>query len=281
MKRKYNLILLSLACLLIISCNPGQEKVTLSKGEVETAVSNKDEMAGTLLEERKDLFRILLLMNEVTGYTLRMEGERERNGSINGTNMSEQLFQRMNQLRAELDEARKNAAQNSELLAEIDELQRSFEAKERELTRLHTDIEVIDEATRKTRDELTQANNELTAENQKQTAENERLKSTIAERRSEERNAWLVAGDELIEAARMIPRANKGVRVGNQSIEITRSKQMLLKRATESYNQAVRMANQSGNRQAAVQARDKALYADKLFQLVTNYESIGETTSDD
>ena len=65
MKRKYNLILLSLACLLIISCDSGQEKVTLSKGEVETAVSNKDEMAGTLLEERKDLFRILLLMNEV------------------------------------------------------------------------------------------------------------------------------------------------------------------------------------------------------------------------
>ncbi|MCR4922321.1 MAG: hypothetical protein K5945_11550 [Bacteroidaceae bacterium] len=276
MYRKKFYILLTIVSLAASACSPGQEKVTMDASELETAVKNKNEMAGTLMEERKELFRILLLMNKVTGYTLQLEGERERSGSINGTNMSEQLFTAMKMLREELDKARQDAAQNKELLAEIDALQHSFEAKEREISRLHTDIEVIDQETMRTAEELVRIQGELAEENQKQTEENKRLESTIKLRRQEERNAWLTAGDELIEAARMIPRANTGIFVGNQSMEITHSKQMLLKRATESYNQAIRLANQVGDRQAGMQALEKVHYADNLFNLATNYKSIGE-----
>ena len=276
MKKKDYFICLLTACLMGTSCGSGQNKVKMDKSELEAAVKEKDDLASTQMEGRKDLFRILLLMNEVTGYTFKLESERELKGSINGNNMAEQLFQRMKLLKEELEEARQNARQNAELLAEIDELQRSFESKEREITRLHIDIEMLDTALVKAVAALDKANKEIEEENRMQTEENNKLKATMAQRQQEERNAWLVAGDELIEAARTIPRAHTGIFVGNQSIEITHSKQILLNRATESYNQAVRMSNQVNNRQAAAQARQKALESHRLFELVSNYESIGE-----
>lgn len=284
MKTYYTFLTALLLLFLTVACSGGKkhsgDSVNISQQEHNSLAEARNQLASVEMEQRQDLFRILLLMNDVTHYAVLLEREREKKGSIQGQQrLADQLFDRMKLLKEQLDEARQTAADNAELLSELNALQRSFESKQQEIARLKNNIRVADEKLRATIREQEEANEQLAATNDQLAATNRQLRSTVSERKRAEWQAWVIAGDELVEAARRIPRANAGLfkmNTGKQSREITTSKQRLLNQATEAYNNAIRTANSQGDRNAAIKAQNKAHEAQRLFNLVTDYKSIGE-----
>lgn len=284
MKKSHILITGLVGLLLTVACSGDKkhsaDSVNISRQERDSLAEARNQLASVEMEQRQDLFRILLLMNDVTHYAVLLERERENKGSIQGQQrLADQLFDRMRLLKEQLDEARQTAADNAELLSELNALQRSFESKQQEIARLKNDIRVADEKLRATIRKQEETNDQLAATNDQLAATIRQLRSTVSERKRAEWQAWLIAGDELVEAARRIPRAHAGLfkmNTGKQSREITTSKQRLLNQATEAYNNAIRMANRQGDRNAAIKAQNKAYEAQRLFNLVTDYKSIGE-----
>ncbi len=260
------------------------------KGKVEMAVSElqkKKDTANELVaahhDRREKLFQVLTLMNEVTINTMRLERIGEGNtASQTGSNltMREQIEGKMELLRQQLDEAREIAKEDAELMAEIEKLQSSFRKREAAIQRLKREDKKLDEQLEQAVIDLEKENEELRNENVRLDETNNQLRSAITNRKRAELDAWILAGDELVLAARIIPKANSMLFSGSQSREITRSKQMILKSATECYNNAIRMGNNNGDRSGANTAHSKALEADRLFNLVTAYQSIGEESVD-
>lgn len=243
-------------------------------------LKDKEDTAQKAVQEhndaRRDLFQIMVLMNEVTINTMKLEqmGEGKNLGS-DQLPMKLQLEEKMKLLKEQLAEAREYAKENAELTAEVERLQNSFLQREQTIRRLAKEDDDLDVKIQAAIDELESETNLLREENQKLVEKNAELRTVIGTRKQAELNAWMMAGDELVEAARTIPRANSKL-IGNQSIEITRSKQMILKSATECYNNATKLGNSYSLIKLAATAHDRAREADRLFNCVTRYESIGE-----
>ena len=252
-------------------------RVKVGVAELKEKEKTAQEVVKEHNDARNDLFQIMVLMNEVTINTMKLEqiGESKNNGS-DGLPMKSQLEEKMKLLKEKLAEARENVKENAELKAEYERLQSSFLQREQTIRRLSEKSDELDEKIQEAINELEEKNIQLRDENRKLEEKNIALKSAIGTRRQAEQNAWIMAGDELVEAARIIPKAHSTMFAGKQSREVTRSKQMLLKSATECYNSATRLANYYGNRVIANKAHSKATEADRLFNLVTDYKSIGE-----
>ena len=247
-----------------------------------TDLREKENTAQIAVEEhndaRKDLFQIMVLMNEVTINTMKLEQITEgKKLTSEQLSMKEQLDEKMEILKKQLSEAREYAKDNAELKKEVKRLQKSFLQREQTIRRLVIEDDSLDVKIQEAIDKLEYENGLLRDENQKLSEKNSELRTAVNTRKRAELTSWEMAGDELVEAARMIPKANSTMFAGKQSQEITRSKQMVLKSATECYNSAIRMANSYGYKEGADRAHNKALEADRLFNLVTEYKSIGET----
>lgn len=242
---------------------------------------DKENTAQEVVQEhndaRRDLFQIMVLMNEVTINTMKLEQMGEgKNLSSDQLPMRLQLEVKMKLLKEQLAEVREYAKENAELTAEIERLQNSLQQRELTIRRLAKEDGDLKLKIQSAIAELESETKQLREDNQKLEEKNTVLISVIGNRRQAEIDAWVMAGDELVEAAKTIPRANT-IFKGSQSKEVTRSKQMILKSATECYNNATRLGNNYNLVNKATIAHTKAKEADRLFICVTNYKSIGET----
>ena len=254
---------------------PKKETVEVPSAEFEGTVDLIDTMTTASNKMREELFQVLMLMNDVTVNTMLLEQEKEGGKDV-AASVNEQLEGRMELLKKQLDIAREHAKENKELTAELNRLEQSFKNRESTIKRLKAENREIDEQLKQAIEDLETETAKLNDENIKLAQNNLETQRTIAKRKQTDMNSWEKSGDELKEAARIIPKAHSPLFAGKQSREITRSKQMILKSATECYNNAIRLANSYGNKKDAERAHAKALEADRLFKLVTNYESIGE-----
>lgn len=247
-----------------------------------TDLQEKENTAQIVVEEhndaRQDLFQILTLMNEVTVNTMKLEqmteGKKQNSEQLS---MKKHLEEKMEILKKQLSEARENAKDNAELHEEVEQLQKSLLQREQTIRRLATEDEDLDAKIQEAINELGHKNRLLSEENLKLSEKIIDLRAAIDTRKKAELASWEMAGDELKEAARMIPKPNSPMFAKKQSIEITRSKQMVLKSATECYISEYKMAKSYGFKEWADRAEKKRLEADRLFNLVTAYKSIGET----
>lgn len=254
----------------------------LNKVKVAVAdLKEKEDTAQNVLEKhdeaRKDLYQIMVLMNEVTLNTMSLEMMKEGKDHTSELPMKQQLEKKMEMLKEQLEEVREVSKENAELTAELERLQNSFHKREQIIRLLTKESGELDEKLQITINEIEERNAKLQQENEMLSVKNAELKKAITNTRKAEVQAWVMAGDELVEAARTIPKANAPAFSGEQSREITRSKQMVLKSATECYNSATNMCNSFGDVATGRQTMAKAQEADRLFKLVTNYEGIGET----
>ncbi len=253
-----------------------KNSVKVSSTEIDVVKDKGDSLVETNNRMREDLFQVLVLMNEVTINTMQLERINESGNNTNVGSIKQQLQDKMELLKKQLAEARKHAKQDKEQVAELNNLERSFKKRESTIQSLQMEDKKLDEQLKEAIKELESETSQLSNQKEMLEHKNAELKKAINKRMKAELNAWEMAGDELVEAARIIPKAHKTAFSGKQSREITRSKQMVLKSATECYNNAIKMGNSIGFINSAKASHSKALEADKLFNLVTNYKSIGE-----
>lgn len=260
-----------------------KEKVKIATEDLNRKKELANEMVNSANDARQELFQVLTLMNEMTINTMKLEMIGEGNVTLHDTTemkMRQQLEEQMRLLKEQLAEAREMAKENQTLVNEIERLQNSLAKREETIQLLKSKSKDLDAKLKVAISQLESENEALSAENQKLSNTNRQIQSTIFDRKRAEMDAWILAGDELVVAAKIIPKANSLLFSGSQSQVITRSKQLILKSATECYNMAIRMGNASGDRTRANNAHAKAVEADRLFNLVTNNQSIGEERYD-
>lgn len=247
MINRRNVVLMSM-CFIVFTISLTSCSAVDSEGESKELVSTDDynqlgkdheAWVEASLEAEKDLYRILVAMSSLTTQTLSLERQREMDGTLKGKPMAEQVQQQLAALKAELEDVRQKAATNDELTAEVNEVQNFIENKEREISRLQKDIHVIDEGIKEAIDQIKAHNEEIAQENELIRMSVQQLQETKKERLQTDQLSWILAGDELVTAAKMIPKASS---YSEQSSAIIRSKQLLLNYAIEScYNVATRM----------------------------------------
>jgi len=258
---------------ILSSGNPSEEKVTLGNDELAIALDENEQLAGEVTDLRKDLFSILVALNGITDDALSLERSRETGGNVNGQSITKQIHAKMDALRERLDDARQRAGKSEELQQEIDRIEKSIFEKEQEIRRLTTKISLVD-------DEIKEAVEELEVENQK-LIENEadlrrvnREKTeAMRERLAVDQRAWIDAGNELVNAARAIPRPSSG----KQGDAIVRAKLLLLRSAQEDcYNVAIRL---NRGTYEAREANRLGNVAHDLFEKAAKRKNIGEDTT--
>ena len=254
---------------LLFSQSP-EEQVTISNDELSAALDENEQLASEATDLRKELFSILLAMNDITDNALSLERNRE-SGSANGKNVAQQIRLKMDILRERLEDARQKAGNSALLQQEINRMEKSLIKKEREISHLNTSIADVD-------DKMDEAVKELEAETRKLRAKEADLKRVNQDRRAavDEKNAidqraWIAAGNELVNAAKIIPRPS----IGRQSDAIVRAKKLLLQSAREDcYYAAVRINSKTNEAQIA---RNLAMAAQSLYERAANRKDIGET----
>ena len=202
---------------LLFSQSP-EEQVTVGNDELSAALDENEQLASEATDLRKELFSILLAMNDITDNALSLERNRE-SGSANGKNVAQQIRIKMDILRERLEDARQKAENSVQLQQEINRMEKSLIKKEREISRLNTSIADVD-------DKMDEAVKELEVETRKLRAKEADLKRVNQDRRAavNEKNAidqraWIAAGNELVNAAKIIPRPS----IGRQSDAIGRA----------------------------------------------------------
>lgn len=252
-----------------------KEKVTVGIKELTALKADTDTLTAVNNDMREEMYEVLMLMNDITINTMKLEQMGEGHQQQK-TSMKEQLEQKMQLLEQKLAEARSGVRENAELLAEVNRLQQSFRQREQTISRLKVESSNLDTEIQRAIDDLQVEVDKLTDVNSQLMTKNNELCSTISLRRSLEIDGWIFAGDQLVEAARIIPKANASWLAGKQSQEVTRSKLNVLRDATECYNSATRRAHDIHDISRRESATAKARQADALFRLVQNNESIGE-----
>lgn len=153
-----------------------------------------------------ELFSILYAMNSISDNTLSLERSRETNGSVKEKRTIDEIQAKMNILRAELEKARQKAGTNEKLHAEIDRLEESLYAKEREIKRLKTDIAIVDDKIEEAIQELEIEKEAIAKKNLAIEQANDSILRTNKNKLDTDQRAWIEAGDAVIMAARTIPR---------------------------------------------------------------------------
>lgn len=224
--------------LILSSCSSsnsssGEDKqIKVSSLDYAQANEDYEEWAEAELEVRKDLYRILIAMNDVTNQTFLLERKRENNGSIQEKSILDQIRQNMQLLKEQLEAAKKEAGQNEQLLADIEKISKTIENREYEINRLRTDIATLDDKIAETVQELKMKKQEMEEEMNEIDNAVVRWRSTKEERVKAAQNALILAGDKVVAAAQMLPYdKNNSIRIlKNFAIE-------------ECYNEAIRIQN--------------------------------------
>ena len=253
---------------LLFSQSP-EEQVSIGNDELSAALDENEQLASEATDLRKELFSILLAMNDITDNALSLERNRE-SGSANGKNVAQQIRIKMDILRERLEDARQKAGNSAQLQQEINRIEKSLIKKEREISRLNTSITDVD-------DKMDEAVKELEVETRKLRAKEADLKrvnqdrrATVSEKNAVDQRAWIAAGNELVNAAKIIPRPS----IGRQSDAIVRAKKLLLQSAREDcYYVAVRINPKTNEAQIA---RNLAMAAQSLYERAANRKDIGE-----
>ena len=253
---------------LLFSQSP-EEQVSIGNDELSAALDENEQLASEATDLRKELFSILLAMNDITDNALSLERNRE-SGSANGKNVAQQIRIKMDILRERLEDARQKAGNSAQLQQEINRIEKSLIKKEREISRLNTSITDVD-------DKMDEAVKELEVETRKLRAKEADLKRVNQDRRAavNEKNAidqraWIAAGNELVNAAKIIPRPS----IGRQSDAIVRAKKLLLQSAREDcYYVAVRINPKTNEAQIA---RNLAMATQSLYERAAKRKDIGE-----
>jgi len=250
--------------------------VKIDADELKNIENTADTALDQHIKARKDIYQILVLMNEVTINTMKLEQVGE--GKIQGNNqasMKQQLQEKMKLLKEQLAEAREYAKENAELTAELEQLQHSFVQREQTIKRLTQEGADLDRDIALAIEKLKIENENLRAENDRLANKNAELGATVNSRKRSEISAWEIAGGELVNAARIIPKGNVGgLLQGNQSMENKRSRQKTLQNAFNCYNDGIRLANRYGNPEYARALQRKAIEADRLLQNVNEDKDI-------
>lgn len=249
-----------------------KEEVAVANDDLATALDENEQMANEATDLRKDLFSILLALNGITDETLSLERNRETDGYAKGQNVAKEIHVRMDALRDQLADARRKAGKNEPLQKEIDRLEKSFNAKKQEIRRLTTSIARVDGDIEKAVKDLEVETNKLKEQESELKRVNEQRRAAINKRKAIDQQAWIFAGDELVRAARIIPRPS----IGKQSNAIVNAKKLLLKSAWQDcYNVAIRINPRTS---LAADARYLSNEARSLYQRASNRKDIGEKT---
>ena len=249
-----------------------KEEVAVANDDLATALDENEQMANEATDLRKDLFSILLALNGITDETLSLERNRETDGYAKGQNVAKEIHVRMDALRDQLADARRKAGKNEPLQKEIDRLEKSFNAKKQEIRRLTTSIARVDGDIEKAVKDLEVETNKLKEQESELKRVNEQRRAAINKRKAIDQQAWIFAGDELVRAARIIPRPS----IGKQSNAIVNAKKLLLKSAWQDcYNVAIRINPRTS---LAADARYLPNEARSLYQRASNRKDIGEKT---
>jgi chromosome segregation ATPase len=259
----------------LFSDKTSEETVTLGKDELATSLDENDQLASEVTDLRKELFSILVAMNSITDDALTMERNREGGGN-NGESVTQQIHAKMNALRDQLEEARRKAGKSEELQDEIDRLERSLFEKEREVRRLSTSIAIVDDEIEETIKELEKEVDKLSEKESDIRNVNNQKIAAMNEKTAVDQQAWINAGNEMVKAARTIPRPHSSWNDGEQSRAIVKAKQLLLKSAQEDcYHVAIRINRGTSEAHEAIRLTNEAHL---LFEKATRREDIGEST---
>ena len=246
------------------------EQVAVADNDLATALDENEHLASEATDLRKDLFSILLALNGITDETLVLERSRETDGYANRQNVAMQIHARMDALRDQLADARQRAGNSEQLQQEIDRLEKSFIAKKQEIKRLTNSIAKVDDDIEKAVEELEVETSKLKDKESELKRVNEKRRATINEKTAIDQRAWIFAGDELVRAARIIPRPS----IGRQSNAIVDAKKLLLRSAWEDcYDVAIRINPRTSS---AADARYLSNEARSLYQRASNRKDIGE-----
>ena len=248
-----------------------EDQITLGKDELANALDANEQLAGKVTDMRKDLFGILVALNGITDDALSLERSREIGGNVNGKSVTLQIHAKMETLRERLDDVRLKAGKNEELQEEIDRIERSIFEKEQEIRRLSTKISMVDEEIEEAVEELEKENKKLIENEADLRRINSEKAEAMRERLAVDQRAWKDAGNELVNAAKVIPRPSSDKQGG----AIVRAKLLLLKSAQEDcYNVAIRLNRGTDE---AREANRLANVAHNLFEMAAKRINIGES----
>ena len=249
-----------------------KEEVAVANDDLATALDENEQLANEATDLRKDLFSILLALNGITDEALSLERNRENDGYASGQNVAMQIHARMDALRDQLADARRKAGKSEPLQQEIDRLEKSFIAKQKEVKRLTTSITKVDKDIEKAVKELEVETSKLKKKESELKQVNEQRRAAVNQNTAIDQQAWIFAGDELVRAARIIPRPS----IGKQSNAIVDAKKLLLKSAWQDcYGVAIRINPKTS---LAADARYLSNDARSLYQRASNRKDIGEKT---
>ena len=267
-------------CLTVSSCGSGssndgseaeEDSVYVSEREMNATSDELDALAGANMEMRKDLYRILLEMDNIAGDAFVLERDRENNGAVKNKSMVERINMRMASVKKQLEEAREKAGNNEQLRSTIDMLERSISVKEQEIKHLNTIIKTKDEQLHQAYNDLQEKHSALEIAHSELTQTNQELRQAKQQLQDDERNSWVQAGDALVQAAKMIPRPKR--KNATYSLQVKNAKLRIMNKAIECYNRAIRLGDHS--------AEAKGHEVNRLQNLVRANESIGEEEMDD
>ena len=248
-----------------------EEQVALGEDELSDALDENEQLAGETTDLRKDLFSILLALNGITDDALALERGRET-GNAGTKRVTQQIHLKMDVLRSRIEDVRQKAGNNDQLQREIDRLEKSLIKKEREISRLNSSIADVDDKMDKAVKELEIETSKLKAKEADLKRVNQDRQAAVSEKNAIDQRAWIAAGNELVNAAKIIPRPS----IGRQSDAIVRAKKLLLQSAREDcYYVAVRINPKTNEAQIA---RNLAIAAQSLYERAAKRKDIGERT---
>lgn len=247
-----------------------KEEVAIANDDLAAALDENEHLANEATDLRKDLFSILLALNGITDDALTLERNRENDGYADGQSVAKQIHARMDALRGQLADARRKAGKSEQLQQEIDRLEKSFIAKKQEVKRLTNFIAKVDDDIEKTVKELEVETDKLKEKEIELKRVNEQRRAVFNEKTAIDQQSWIFAGDELVRAARIIPRPS----IGRQSNAIVDAKKLLLRSAWEDcYDVAIRI---NPGTTLAADARYLSNDARSLYQRASQRKDIGE-----
>lgn len=248
-----------------------EEQVALGEDELSDVLDENEQLASETTDLRKDLFSILLALNGITDDALALERGREI-GRASTKRVTQQIHIKMDVLRSRIEDARQRAGNNDQLQREIDRLEKSLIKKEREISRLNTSIADVNDKIGEAVKDLEVETGKLKAKEADLKRVNQDRQAAVSEKNAIDQRAWIAAGNELVNAAKMIPRPS----IGRQSDAIVRAKKLLLQSARiDCYYVAVRINPETNEAQIA---RNLAIAAQSLYERAAKRKDIGERT---
>ena len=239
----------------------------LTQSEVEELAEQLEALSSANISLRKDLYQILLEMDNLAGEAFALERERERNGAIQNQAVMNRINARLESVKRQLADAKRQAGENPALQATIRRLQESITAQEKQIRHLKSVIKSKDAELQQAYDQLKTKNEELEVTNTQIISTIDELTTAQVALQEQTFMTWQKAGDELVNSARMIPEVRKH---GPMIRKVRAAKQRILLKAIDCYSTARHLGSPS--------ATSKIDYAQSLLNKIQQGINIGEET---